>query len=283
MNSILIDKTVSISNEEFQLIRELIYEKFGINLSDHKKPLLLNRLQWVLKKNDINTFTEYYRYILNDKSEDRFNELIDAVSTNHTFFFRVKNHFDFLIHNVLPDLTTKLAQSQDPYIRIWSAASSTGEEPYGLTMVLKDYFGDNYSSWIEDILATDISNQVLSDAIHGKYTEGKMQQVPEIYKTHYFNKIDDEKYQLSNLIKKEVTFRRFNLMSSTFPFNKPFHIIFCCNVMIYFDQETRENLIHQLAEVLVSGGYLFLGNAESLGRISPSFEYIAPSIYQKTV
>ncbi|MBT4525538.1 MAG: chemotaxis protein CheR [Deltaproteobacteria bacterium] len=283
MNNILIDKTISISNEEFQLIRELIYKNFGINLTEHKKPLLHNRLQWVLKKNGINSFTEYYRFILNDKNGDRFNELIDAVSTNHTFFFREKNHFDFLIHKVLPDLTAKLAQSQDPYIRIWCAASSTGEEPYGLAMVLKDYFGDNYSSWIQDILATDISNQVLSDAIRGIYTERKMQQVPEIYKTHYFNKVDEEKYQLSNLIKREVTFRRFNLMSSTFPFNKSFHIIFCCNVMIYFDQKIRENLIYQLAKVLLPGGYLFLGNAESLGRISTSFEYIAPSIYQKIV
>ena len=135
--SLYANKIISISDEEFRQMREMIHLRFGINLTENKRPLLVNRLQKILKKNRISSFGDYYQFIQSDKDGSRSNEMIDAVSTNHTFFFREKNHFDFLTKNILPELTRNITSTGDTDIRIWCAAASTGEEPYGLAIFLK--------------------------------------------------------------------------------------------------------------------------------------------------
>lgn len=272
---------IKISDDEFNLFRQFIYKNFGINLTEAKRALLMNRLQKILKRKGLNSFKEYYEYVRKDKSLSELSELIDAVSTNHTFFFREKAHFDFLTNRALPEIVPNLIKRGQKDIRVWCAAASTGEEPYVLAMLLKDYLGADYKHWSAGLLATDISNEALNTAVNGIYTADRVSQVPPKFRSEFFEKIDHESFRVKEHLKKEVLFRRFNLMNQNFPFKKPFHVIFCRNVMIYFDQQTRERLVQQLFQFTVPGGYLFIGNAETLGRNDKQYKYIAPSIYQR--
>jgi len=217
---------VKISDEEFDLFRSFIYKNFGINLTDAKRALLMNRLQKILKKKGFTDFKSYYNSIQNDKSLSELSELIDAVSTNHTFFFREKVHFDFLINNALPRIVSDLKKRGDKDLRVWCAASSTGEEPYVLAMLIREYLGAEYNQWSAGLLATDISNDALNTAIKGVYSEERTSQVPPKLRLNYFDKIEADKYQIKEFLRKEVLFRRFNLMNERLPFKKHFHIIF---------------------------------------------------------
>ena len=273
---------VQITDQEFELFRSFIYDNFGINLTDAKRALLMNRLQKILKQKRITSFQAYYDTIQKDKTSNEVSTLVDAISTNHTFFFREKAHFDFLIGKALPEITPELKKRSDKDLRIWCAASSTGEEPYVLAMLIKEYLGSEYSQWSAGVLATDISNEALSTATDGVYTLERISQVPPALRDRYFEKLKSGAFRVKEYLRKEVLFRRFNLMNETLPFKKPFHIIFCRNVMIYFDQQTRQSLIKRLYKVTVPGGYLFIGNAETLDRHNCPYEYVAPSIYRKS-
>ncbi len=273
---------IQISDEEFELFRKFIYRNFGINLTDAKRALLMNRLQKILKKKGFRSFKEYYESIQNDKSLSELSELIDAVSTNHTFFFRESTHFDYLVNTSLPELIPRITAQGQKDLRVWCAAASTGEEPYVIAMLLMEYLGKDYRNWSAGLLATDISHDALNTAMHGIYSEDRMSQVPKKYKHSYFDKIGPDQYQVKEHLKQEVLYRRFNLMNETFPFKKPFHVIFCRNVMIYFDQVTRAGLVQRLYDFTAPGGYLFIGNAETLGRNETKYTYIAPSIYKRS-
>lgn len=272
---------ISISDQEFQLFRTFIYKNFGINLTDVKRALLVNRLQKILRREGFATFEAYYEAIQKDKTGHGTSELIDAVSTNHTFFFREKVHFDYLMSTAFPKTVNNLLRKNDKDLRVWCAASSSGEEPYVLAILIKEYLGQQYNQWSAGVLATDISNKALNIATEGKYSSERLEQVPPKYKLNYFDKVGAEEYMVKESLKKEVLFRRFNLMNESFPFKKPFHIIFCRNVMIYFDHETRDKLVRKLFDCTYPGGYLFIGNAETLGRSNCPYKYIAPSIYQR--
>jgi chemotaxis protein methyltransferase CheR len=272
---------IQISNEEFELFRTFIYRHFGINLTDAKRALLMNRLQKILKRKGFKTFKAYYESIQNDKSLSELSELIDAVSTNHTFFFRESAHFDYLINKSLPELIPKITAQGPKDLRVWCAASSTGEEPYVIAMLIMEYLGHDYKNWSAGLLATDISNDALNTAMQGIYSAERIEQVPKKYRLAYFDKIGEDRFQIKEHLRNEVLYRRFNLMNERFPFKKPFHIIFCRNVMIYFDQVTRAGLVQRLYDFTAPGGYLFIGNAETLGRNETKFAYIAPSIYKR--
>jgi chemotaxis protein methyltransferase CheR len=272
---------ITISDQEFRLFRAFIYEHFGINLTDVKRALLVNRLQKILRRDGFTSFDAYYQAIQMDETGQAVSELIDAVSTNHTFFFREKVHFDFLMTEALPQLVTRLSSIGQRDLRVWCAAASTGEEPYVLAMLLREYLGADYQRWSAGVLATDISHRALAVAEAGIYAAERVEQVPDRFKVAYFNRIQDGEYQIKKHLRQEVLFRRFNLMSLTFPFKKPFHVIFCRNVMIYFDQPTRADLVEKLYQFTAPGGYLFIGNAESLDRTRCPYRYVSPSIYQR--
>lgn len=272
---------IQISDEEFAMFRSFIYQHFGINLTDAKRALLMNRLQKILKRKAYTSFKEYYQSIQTDKSLTELSELIDAVSTNHTFFFRESAHFDFLQNRSLPELIPRIMGQGQKDLRVWCAASSTGEEPYVIAMLIMEYLGHDYRNWSAGLLATDISNDALNTAMKGVYSAERVSQVPPKYRQTYFDKIGPEQFRIKESLRNEVLFRRFNLMNERFPFKKPFHIIFCRNVMIYFDQATRLGLVNRLYDFTVPGGYLFIGNAETLGRNETHYTYIAPSIYQR--
>jgi len=270
-----------ISDEEFSLLRNLIHQRFGINLSDQKKSLLVGRLQKLLRHSGHATFKDYYEALLNDQSEQKLGQLVDRISTNHTYFNREKAHFDFFAQSVLPEVANRLRRAGDMDLRIWCAGCSTGEEAYMLLMLMHEYFGQEYQRWNCGILATDISSRVLGLAEQGVYPEDKIAMLPETLKKKYLQPVGGGQYAFQERLRKEATFRRFNLMNERFPFRKPFHIIFCRNVMIYFDAPTRWALINRFHQVMQPGGYLFIGHSETLGRQQNLFKYVMPAVYQK--
>ena len=270
-----------LSNEEFNLIRQLIYDRFGIHLNEQKKTLVVERLQKTMRTGQFNTFRAYYDYVVGDKSGRAILELIDRISTNHTSFFREIDHFVFMQKTWLPELKKKGQLDGNRNVRIWSAGCSSGEEPYTIAMLLADQFEMDRSNWDIGILATDISTTVLEKAQAGVYSDTQLEQVPEVYKKKYFCPEGDGLFAVSPTLKNLVMFRRLNLMNLEYPFRGQFQIIFCRNVMIYFDEPVREALLCRYHRYLEPNGYLFIGHSESIGRDNKYFRFIRPAIYQK--
>lgn len=270
-------KMITINEQEFYQFVEFVNANYGINLSE-KKILIESRLQPVLAENDLKSFSEYYKYIINDKTGEVVSNLINKLTTNHTFFMREKEHFNYFRSTVLPYLTTK-AENKD--LRIWSAGCSSGEEPYTLAMIIDEYFGKQKMFWDTKILATDISGSVLDKAVEGIYPDENLKGISEAWKNEYFKQIGDGKYQINDRIRNEVIFRRFNLKNQEFPFSKKFHVIFCRNVLIYFDNRNKRELIERFYNFTENGGFLFIGHSESISSDGTKYKYIMPATYRK--
>jgi chemotaxis protein methyltransferase CheR len=191
---------------------------------------------------------------------------------------READHFLYFRDKVLPYLI-KTVRNKD--LRIWCAACSSGEESYTLAMILDEFLGKEKKKWDTKVLATDISEKVLSIARTGVYEKERIEPLPEMWKKCYFNKYDSENLILTDAIRNEVIYRKLNLMEPIFPFKKKFHTIFCRNVMIYFDSDTKNQLVKKMYNRLEYGGYLFIGHSESLDRETTSFKYIMPAVYRK--
>lgn len=274
---------LSISQEEFERISALVYVNFGIKLPDEKKALVAGRLQKLVKSKGFNSFSAYADYLEKDQGEPALGELINCIATNHTFFNREPDHFQFLLKTALPNIVSLIEKQKSPKdLRIWSAGCATGEEAYQLCMLLHEFLGHNYHNWNAGVLATDISNKALAKARESLYPEDRLITLPLAYRNKYFNKTSTNEWTINDNIKKEVTFRRFNLTNPKFPFRQPFHIIFCRNVMIYFDNLTRQNLIKNLYDFTQPGGYLFIGHSETIRAQSKiNYRYVKPAIYRK--
>lgn len=271
---------INISEKEFSQLRSLIYQKAGINLTEQKKTLVLNRLRNHLAKLGIPNFATYYNYVVSDKSGCEISELIDRISTNHTFFYRESEHFDFFTKHALPEIEKFLKSKKSNDLRVWCAACSSGEEPYTLAMLMMEYFGSDYKYMNAGLLATDISARVLKKAAAGIYSTEGVSKIPPVLKKKYFQKLNDDQWAVKDFLKKEVLFRRFNLLDQQH-FKKPFHLIFCRNVMIYFDRSTRNTLIERFYNSTTEVGYLFIGHSESLGRESGNYVSPIPAVYKK--
>ena len=272
---------IAISDEEFVKISDLVYDKFGINLTDKKKSLVVGRLNKLIKSLGLKTFDEYYQTIINDKTNASLLSLIDRISTNHTFFYREKDHFEYMRDKVLPELTSKIAKEKEKALRIWCAGSATGEEPYTIAMIVNEFFGYEINEWDVGILATDISITALEIAERGIYYLDRIKELPLSYKNKYLKKNNAEDFAVIDKIKEMILFKRLNLMNDNFPFKGKFDIIFCRNVMIYFDKETRERLVNKFYKYMSEGGYLFVGHSESLDRKVTPFSYLQPAVYKK--
>lgn len=270
--------TYAISNTEFKQLSAYIRKNYGINLKEEKRVMLAGRLRTVLRQNNFRNFSDYYDYIISDKTGAAAATLVNKISTNHTFFMREADHFDYFKNTVLPYLKNTV-KSKD--LRVWSAGCSTGEEPYTLSMIIDEFFGDEKARWDTSILATDISSKVLDIALQGIYDNEKIAALPSNWKLKYFKQIDSKSYALIDRMRKEVILRRFNLMDEKFPFRKKFNVIFCRNVMIYFDVQTKRKLIDKFYDMLEYGGYLFIGHSESIDRRETRFKYIRPAIYRQ--
>ena len=267
---------INLTDTEFKKIATLVYDSFGITLNDSKRSLVVNRLNKMLRERGFETFLQYYNHLVNDKSGQELQQLANSISTNHTFFNRESGHFDYYLKTALPEVVKTI---KDNDLRVWCAASSTGEEPYTLAMLQQEFFGHNYKSWKAGLLATDISEKALSKANTGIYPKDEVSKLPPNLKNNYFSKIGD-KYMVKPEVKSEVAFRKLNLVKP-FQFKKPFHIIFCRNVMIYFDQPTKDDLIKRMYDYTMPGGYLFIGHSETIPRHNCPYKFIMPAVYRK--
>jgi chemotaxis protein methyltransferase CheR len=276
----VIDGTLQLTEKEFQLISDLVRERFGINLTEKKKALVRGRLNSLVKSKGFSSFGDYYKTVVNDTTGNSLLSLIDKISTNHSYFFREADHFKFLTDTVLPEILQRLGGQNSNSLRIWCAGCAAGEEAYTVAMVLADFFGSDLSKWDIGLLATDISVSALKRAIDGIYSVDKLKFVSPQYRK-YFKKLGNGEYSVESSIKRMVLFKRLNLMRDEFPFKGKFHVIFCRNVMIYFDQKTKNDLVNRFHHYLQEDGYLFIGHSETLGREMEKLRYVQPTVYKK--
>ena len=266
-----------ITDNEFLRIVSFLKQRYGIDMSQ-KKVIMNGRLENYLKSGGWSSFDEYMNDVEKDTSGDLEKTLVNFLTTNHTYFMREFGHFEFFKSVVLPWIKQKEEHSKD--MRIWCGASSTGEEPYMIAMVVNDFLGLDHKNWDARILATDISTQALSHAIAGVYDDEHLKSVPANWKRNFFNHMKDGSYAATDELKKLVIFRKFNLIVP-FPFRKKMHSIFLLIVMIYFDEATKRELVQKVYDSLEPGGYLFVGMTETLDRSSTPFQLIQPSIFRK--
>lgn len=269
-----------LSKAQYDKLCRLIYNLSGINLGDSKEELLRSRMLKLLKSSATTSVDEYIKRMEADTTGELLVAFLDVVTTNKTNFFREPRHFDFFQQEVIPHLDDLCAPSEA--LRIWCAASSTGEEPYTIAMVLQE----NKQFWAArgvSILASDLSTNVLGRASQGIYAEDKLGGIPSRLLHRYFLKGVKHRQgfvRVKDELRKMIKFSRINLMDE-FNFSQPFHIIFCRNVMIYFDRPTQERLVAKFYDITVPGGYLFVGHSESLSGINHGFTFVRPALYRK--
>jgi chemotaxis protein methyltransferase CheR len=277
----LLFDTFPLSERAYRRIRELVRDRFGIFLGERKDALITNRLRDHLAAGRFRSYEEYLDSVEADRSGRALNALASMISTNYTYFFREPAHFQFLVEQALPEFEEELSRRGDRDLRIWSAAASSGEEPYSIVMSMLDYFGSHYQRFDAGVLATDLSPKVLRHADAGLYTAQQAEKVPPQKRDRYFDGLDSERVRVIPRLRREVLFRKFNLIGEWYPFKKPFHVIFCRNVLIYFDPPTRTRVTQKLFDWLVPGGYLFIGHSETIDREAVPFRPIRPAIFQK--
>ena len=275
--------SADLKDIDYERISRLVYEQCGINLHEGKKELVKARLGKRLREGNFKSFGEYYRYVTTDDGTAELISMIDSLSTNLTYFFREESHFQKLRNMVTLMVKTSHQGGEPVKLRIWSAGCSTGEEPYSLAMTVCESV--NGSSGDVKIMATDISTRVLQTADEGIFPKERLNNVPPAILKKYFQMGSgsyEGQFRIKKNIKDMVQFSRFNLMDTPPP-NYRFDIIFCRNVMIYFDKATQEALVSQFQQCLNRGGHLFVGHSESLTGLSHELKYIEPSVYRKQV
>ena len=272
----------SMPDRDFKRLAEFIYSECGIKLPLAKKTMLEARLQKRLRVLGMDSYSFYCDYLFTPKGmELELISLIDTVTTNTTEFFREPKHFDILVNKVLPDFLTGHGVAQP--LRLWSAGCSSGEEPYTLAMVLSE-FARKTPGFRFGILATDISTQVLERAMRGIYPEDRVSTVSMEFKKRYMLRGKNRSQGLIRFNQETrdlLKFKRLNFMEE-FTFDKPKHIIFCRNVVIYFDRVTQENLLTRFCKCLEPGGHLFMGHSESITGMNLPLTQIAPTVYRRS-
>lgn len=267
-----------ITDEEFRRISTYMKSIYGIDLTQ-KKIIINGRLENYIRRGGWKNCTEFMNTVESDKSGTQAKMLVNLLTTNHTYFMREFEHFDYFRKTVLPWVKKKEERTKD--LRVWCGAASTGEEPYMIAMVIADFFGLDRSQWDTKVLATDISTKVLKQAVAGVYSAEQLKRLPEQWKRHFFKAVaGGSQYLVKDELKQEVLFRQFNLMDPL-PFRKKLHTVFLRNVMIYFDDDTKRQLVQKVYDALIPGGYLFIGTTETLDRSATPFQIIRPSIFRK--
>ncbi len=278
------DRDSGLSQRDFGRLSAFVHEHCGIKLPPSKKTMLEARLRRRLRALDMKSYDEYCEYLFGPGGRtDEIVRMIDLVTTNKTDFFREPAHFEFLVRNCLPEFCDPARGGGWRKLSVWSAGCSTGEEPYTLAMVLSD-FADTRPGFRFSILATDISTKVLEKAALGIYDEERADPVPSVMKRKYLLKSRDRSKGLVRVgpaLRALVDFRRLNLMDEEFGLREPLDVIFCRNVIIYFDKATQEGLVNRFARHLAPGGYLFLGHSETLCGMDAPLVQMAPTVYRR--
>lgn len=272
--------SVKLSSSDFARLSEFIYKECGINLSDSKKILLESRLQKRLAHLNLNTFQDYYKYVVSPVGiKDELVHMIDAVATNKTDFFREPMHFQFMESEALPAFAQGSASRT---YKVWSSACSTGEEPYTIAMVLEEFKSQYRFDY--KITATDISTKVLDRAVQAIYPERNITDVPLALRRKYMLRSKDKMnntIRMTPEIRQRIQFKRLNLMDGSLDVDYDYDIVFCRNVLIYFDRKTQEEVVNKLISHLRPGGYLFIGHSESIYHMKLPVKQLRPTIFQK--
>lgn len=268
-----------LTDDDYAYLRDLVMQHSGIALGEHKRQLVYGRLARRLRQLRLETFAQYCGYV-EQHLDAELGEVINAITTNLTAFFRENHHFEHLAGSALPDILARNREARR--LRIWSAGCSTGEEPYSIAMTLAETVPE-LEAWDARILATDIDSQVLARAESGVYPAERIADIAAARKRRWFRRgagANDGKVKVDAGLQRLIAFRRLNLMER-WPMRGPFDILFCRNVVIYFDKDTQRRLFDRYADILVPQGYLYVGHSESLYRTSERFKLIGRTIYQK--
>lgn len=267
---------LTISDEDFQRLVRFLQQTYGIDLSK-KRQLITSRLSYALRSQGYTDFKPFLERLFREKNPKDLELVLNKLTTNYTYFLREKDHFTFLQNTVLPELARR--HQNDKNLAVWSAGCSSGEEPYTISMCMKEFFGPQASQWDTRVLATDISQQAMAKARTGVYQPPA--DMPNEWLRRYFvpSKNNPGQYVVAPVIRNNVIFRVFNLMDPI-RFRPKFDVIFCRNVMIYFDQATRDGLVRRFYDALTPNGYLFISHSESLGQ-TPLFRMVSPAVYRK--
>jgi chemotaxis protein methyltransferase CheR len=276
------DKAFELSKEDFSFICQYVYDIAGIVLNTSKKEMVYRRLTRIIRERKISSFTEYCD-LLKAEPEKEKDYFINAITTNLTSFFREQHHFDYMVKHELPKLI-KNSLTNHKRLRIWSSASSTGEEPYSIAITLLETMKGSLGQWDAKILATDIDSNVLAAGKSGVYDERRIEDIPKKFIEKYFHKgvgVNKSKVKVDKELSKLITFKQLNLLHD-WPMKGPFDIIFCRNVIIYFDKETQQELFARYYEMLTPGGLLILGHSENLGPYQAHFDNVGRTIFRKS-
>jgi chemotaxis protein methyltransferase CheR len=277
---------ITLSDSEFEFLKDLVYKRVGIFLAPHKKILVQSRLSLRLRQNGLSTFDEYVQKLKVDFkfAKDEVPEIINRITTNKTDFFRENHHFEFIKNKLLPELEEKYKGQFNKTLRVWSSACSTGEEPYSIAITLLEYM-ETKPGWNMKIIASDVDTNVLQTAREGIYRSDRLDTVPEFLKQKYFERIDQEKniisYKAKPILKGMIDFRQINLLNTPYPISESIDILFCRNVIIYFDKPTQKKIFAGFVEKLKDHSYMMIGHSETLFGISDDFKFLGHTIYKK--
>jgi len=274
---------VKLATRDFNLLSSFIQREVGIQLPPAKRILLESRLRKRLRALGLCNFHDYTERVFGpERDEAELIHLIDAVTTNKTDFFREPHHFDYLVRSALPALLEDDKTGSERPLTVWSAASSTGEEPYTLAMVLSEFALRRPMAW--HVVATDISTAVLERARRAIYSEAVAEPIPAAFKAKYLLRSREREKALVRIVpalRQKVTYQRLNLLSRRYPIPGPIDVIFCRNVFIYFDRKTQEEILFRFFNLLRPGGFVFLGHSETTNGLSVPLVQIAPTVYRK--
>ncbi len=269
---------VELTDKEFATLRDYVLGNFGIDLSK-KRVLIQGRLGSTLHQRGFTTYTQYIDFVMADKTGSEVNLLLNKLTTNLTYFMREKEHFEFVRTVLLPEFDWAGGKKE---IRVWSAGCSSGEEPYTLAMTLLDYYSAKPAPPRISILASDISQKVLGTAQAAVYQEEAMKDLPKGWDAKYFDKQPSGDYKVKDKVRSLITFKTVNLMDP-FRFSAPFEMIFCRNVMIYFEKARKVDLINRFYQWVRPGFYFFISHSENIDRNESKFLMIKPSVFRREV
>lgn len=273
-----------MKESEFRRFSRFIHSECGIKMPPTKRTMLQARIQKRLRALGMTSFTEYCDYVFGPEGRGEVVNMIDVVTTNKTDFFREPAHFDFMVDSALPELINTYGAGLTKPLRVWSAGCSTGEEPYTLGMVLSSY-AENCEGFSYRLMATDISTRVLEHAMRGIYDERVVEPVPMAMRKKFLLRSKDRgsrRVRIRSVLRSAVSFKRLNLMDKSYGMREKVDIIFCRNVIIYFDQPTQETLLKKLCGCLRDGGYIFMGHSETLSGHKVPLRAVATTVYRKS-
>lgn len=277
--AVSLDGKLSITDAEYERARKVLYDACGVALEGDRRSLVLGRLQQVIRGLNLDNFTAYLDRVEMDRSGRLLSQLVNQISTNYTYFGREWDHFEHFRRKGVPETVERNKRSK--VIRVWCAAASTGQEPYTLAGLLADAVGPDYGNWDAGVLATDINNEVLETARQGFFEPEEIKPLDPDLQKRWFQPAPEGKVRVVERLRKDVLYRRFNLTKPAFHWKRPFDLLFCRNVMIYFDLPTKKTLGVRLANSLNRGGYLYIGVAESLDYDSKLLRPVQAGVFQR--